>query len=241
MARCRRYRRARRGRVPAGGLMRGDRFAGPRGAACGARRHEVIGDQAGECREHDQERNAPVRPAAFPEPEGGGWFGHAGSSTGLRRAVAGVVLRDQRLAVRANGTSDGADVPARIEVCAAGGEVVPFDPPDDRLPDPGSLADLRNGQTSLAPCGCQDLSDAHAAPPLPDRAAASVRRDGSYEYHSPPIPQRERSPSAGIWLPCGENRRGLPARPLSGVRDRESTTWVAAAERARQPRAVPPA
>jgi hypothetical protein len=42
--------------------------------------------------------------------------------------VAGVVLPDQRLAVHARGTSDGADVPARIEVAAASGEVVLFDP-----------------------------------------------------------------------------------------------------------------
>jgi len=42
--------------------------------------------------------------------------------------VAGVVLPDQRLAVHARGTSDGADVPARIEVAAASGEVVLLDP-----------------------------------------------------------------------------------------------------------------
>jgi hypothetical protein len=53
--------------------------------------------------------------------------------------VAGVVLPDQLLAVHARGTSDGADVPARKEVAAASGEVVLFDPPDDRLPNPKLL------------------------------------------------------------------------------------------------------
>ena len=57
--------------------------------------------------------------------------------------MAGVVLPDQRLAVHARGTSDGADVPARKEVAAASGEVVLFDPPDDRLPD--AAARLRRG------------------------------------------------------------------------------------------------
>ena len=79
--------------------------------------------------------------------------------------MAGVVLPDQRLAVHARGTSDGADVPARIEVAAASGEVVLFDPPDDRLPDAGPLADPRSGETSLAPCSCQDLTNAHVALP----------------------------------------------------------------------------
>jgi hypothetical protein len=54
--------------------------------------------------------------------------GHVGNGAGLWRAVAGVVLPDQRLAVHARGTSDGADVPARIEAAAASGEVVLFDP-----------------------------------------------------------------------------------------------------------------
>src|ERR1700733_5180961 len=113
------------------------------------------------------------------EPEGGRRPGHA-DGAGLRRALAGVVLPDQRLQVHARGAGDGADVPARIEVSAAGGEIVPFDPSDDRLPDPGPLADLRDGETSLPPCRCQDLADAHAAPPLPDHPAAHPRRDGRY-------------------------------------------------------------
>lgn len=84
----------------------------------------MIGDQAGDRREHDEQRNAPVRLAALPEPQGGGRCEYAASGAGLRRAVAGVVLADQRLGVRTRGTGDGADVPACIEVCAAGGEVV---------------------------------------------------------------------------------------------------------------------
>src|SRR5258708_22128558 len=82
-------------------MPRDRRLAGGSRAASGARRDQVIGDHAGERRERrerDQQRNAPVRPAAFPEPERGGWFGHADRGSGLRRAVAGVVLRDRPLA-----------------------------------------------------------------------------------------------------------------------------------------------
>ena len=158
--------------------------------------------------------------------------------------MAGVVLPDQRLAVHARGTSDGADVPARKEAAAASGEVVLFDPPDDRLPDASPLADLRNGQTGLAPCRCRDLTDAHAAPPLPDRAAARLRRGCGYRLILPRFPHRERSPGSGIRLPAGENRGGLPACPLPSVRGHENTATMApsgaaAAERARQPRESP--
>jgi len=62
--------------------------------------------------------------------------------------------------------SGGGEVPAGVEVAAAGGEVVALDFPDDRLPDPGLLADLGNGEPSLVTCSRQDLADAHAAPPL---------------------------------------------------------------------------
>src|ERR1035438_5130702 len=66
------------------------------------------------------------------------------------------------------------------DIRTAGGEVVSLDPPDNRLPDAGPLTDLRIGQTSLAPCRCQDLTAAHASPPRSDRAAARPRRDGRY-------------------------------------------------------------
>ena len=142
------------------------------GAAGGASRHEVIGDRAGERREDGQQRNAPapVRPAALAGPEGGGWPGPAGSGTGRRQAVAGVVLPDQRLGVGAHAAGDGADVPACVEICAAGGEVIRFDSADDPLPDAGLLADLGSGETSLVPRRCQDRTDAHATPPPPGRA-----------------------------------------------------------------------
>ena len=163
-----------RGRVLARGLVRGGRRSAGncRGAGGGASRHEVIGDQASERREDGQQRNAPapVRPAALAGPEGGGWPGPAGSGTGRRQAVAGVVLPDQRLGVGAHGAGDGADVPACVEVCAAGGEVIRFDSADDPLPDAGPLADLGSGETSLAPRRCQDRTDAHATPPPPGRA-----------------------------------------------------------------------
>ena len=85
-------------------------------------------------------------------------------------AVAGVVLADQRLGVGAHAGGDGTDVPARIEVSAAGGEVIRFDSADDPLPDAGLLADLGGGEASLAPRRCQDRTDAHATPPPPGRA-----------------------------------------------------------------------
>jgi hypothetical protein len=94
-------------------------------------------------REHDQLHDAPARAAALPEPEGAGGPGTSAAVLGDGRAVAGVVLPDQRLAVHARGTSDGADVPARKEVAAASGEVVLFDPPDGRLPN--AAARLRRG------------------------------------------------------------------------------------------------
>ena len=70
------------------------------------------------------------------------------------RAVLGVVLADQRDRVGADGRGDAADVPARVEVAAAGIEVALLDVPDERLPDPGLLADLADGKTSaMARCG----------------------------------------------------------------------------------------
>ena len=60
---------------------------------------------------------------------------------------------------------DAADVPAGVEVAAAGGEVVLLDVPDDRFPDPGLLADLGDGETGLTAGIRQAFADAHAAPP----------------------------------------------------------------------------
>src|SRR5438552_2351324 len=87
----------------------------------------------------------PQQPPAAPDPAqmmimqqaicadrgacgGGGRPGRRYRRATCRGSVAGVVLLDQRLRVCASGPGDGADVPARIEVSAAGGEVVPFDP-----------------------------------------------------------------------------------------------------------------
>ena len=62
--------------------------------------------------------------------------------------MAGVVLPDQRLAVHARGTSDGADVPARIEVAAAAGELVSLDRGDQRRTHPGGLTDIGDRQAA---------------------------------------------------------------------------------------------
>src|SRR5262249_17836576 len=82
------------------------------------------------------------------------------------RAVRGVVLVDQRFGVDPDHARDAADVAAGVEVAAAGGEVIMLDATDDRLPDTGPLADLRNGETGLAAALRQGVTDAHAAPPL---------------------------------------------------------------------------
>ncbi len=84
----------------------------------------------------------------------------------LRRPLHLVVLPDQRLRVGADGARDAADVAASVEVATARRVVTALNPPDDRLPDTGPLANLRNGETSLATCLCQGVTDAHAAPPL---------------------------------------------------------------------------
>jgi ribosomal protein S5 len=47
------------------------------------------------------------------------------------RILIGVVLADQRGRVGAHGPGDAADVPARVEVAAACGEVTLLDVPDD--------------------------------------------------------------------------------------------------------------
>ena len=74
-------------------------------------------------------------------------IGLVGSNTSAarmraHRPVIRVVLADQRDRVGTDGPGDAADVPARVEVAAAGSEVALLDVPDDRLPDPGLLADL---------------------------------------------------------------------------------------------------
>lgn len=161
-----------------------------RAAMRGCRPPESGGQPGRRC-EHDQQPGGPAPPAA-PAPEGAGRLGRAGGGTGLRRDLAGVVFRDQRLGVCADGAGDGADVPARVEVSAAGREVVPLDPPDDGLPDPGPLADLRNGRASPLPGRGQDLADAHPAPPLPrSRRAARRVMAAPRNIILPPIPQRD--------------------------------------------------
>src|SRR5208283_5513837 len=79
------------------------------------------------------------------------------------RPVLGVVLADQRDRVGADDGRDAADVPARVEVAAARGEVVLLDVPDDRFPDPGFPAHLGDGETGLTARVRQGFADAHVA------------------------------------------------------------------------------
>src|SRR5262249_1671982 len=86
-----------------------------------------------------------------------------------------VVFVDQRLGVGPDHARDAADVAAGVEVAAAGGEVIMLDATDDRLPDTGPLADLRNGETGLAAGLRQGVTAAPAAPPpLLRRCCSSV-------------------------------------------------------------------
>jgi hypothetical protein len=58
-------------------------------------------------------------------------------------------------------------VAPRVEITAAGGEVIVLDVPDDGFPDPGLLTDLGDGETGLLALGRQGVTDAHAhTPPL---------------------------------------------------------------------------
>jgi hypothetical protein len=76
---------------------------------------------------------------------------------------------------------------ASIEIAAACGVVAALYPPDDRLPDAGSLAYLRNGETSLATFVCQGVTDAHAVPPLlfPLRAARGAVTAAGFSSRDP--------------------------------------------------------
>jgi hypothetical protein len=59
--------------------------------------------------------------------------------------VGGVVLADQPVRIYADGRGDGADMPARVEVPAAGIELIVLDRPDQAFPDAGAPADVRHG------------------------------------------------------------------------------------------------
>ena len=77
-----------------------------------------------------------------------------------------VVLLDQRVRIEPDNPRDAPDMPSGVEIAATRGEIAALDPPDDRLPDAGSLTDLRNGETGLTARPRQGITNAHAAPPL---------------------------------------------------------------------------
>ena len=62
--------------------------------------------------------------------------------------------------------------------------------------------------------------------------------------HSAPVPPRERSPSAGIWLPSGRGPAPSAGPPVARARNRETAAAMAlsgaAAKRAGQPAVLRP-
>ena len=117
-----------------------------------------------------------------------------------------VVLLDQRRWVGPHGLGDAADVPPRVEVAAAPGVVVAFDPPDDRFPDPGLLTDLGNGETGSLARFRQGRTDGHAAPPQLCHPAYPLRPGGGAIR-----PHHFTRPSRWIGRSCRRGRRCLRA------------------------------
>jgi hypothetical protein len=120
--------------------------------------------------EHEHERGhhrgAPVGTAPL------GWgtrlgLEHLAGPRAATALVVGVEGVEQRFRVGAYRRRDRADVPPRVEVAAAGREVVVLDGLYERAADAGDLGDLLDGQPcALAGCG-QGLADGHcAAPPV---------------------------------------------------------------------------
>ena len=125
--------------------------------------------------------------------------------------MAGVVLPDQRLAVHARGTSDGADVPARIEAAAASGEVVLFDPRMivSRMQVRWLTCVMVRPAWRRAAAGTSPMLTRRLRCPIAPRTAyGAVAVTDSFSLG---FSHRERSPGVGIRLPAGENRGGLPA------------------------------
>jgi hypothetical protein len=77
-----------------------------------------------------------------------------------------VIFANQWFRLNSDCPGNTADMATGIEVTTARGEITAFDAPDNRLPNAGSLTDLRNGETGLAASLRQSVTDAHAAPPL---------------------------------------------------------------------------
>ena len=130
--------------------------------------HEPVHPVAQDQREDHDHQHAPVGGAPFLQLDGGRRLEDVGGRDRVRRTVSRIVLLDQLVGIEPDNPRDAPDVPPGVEIAAASGEVAVLDPPDYRLPDAGSLTDLRNGETSLAARLRQGITNAHGAPPLLD-------------------------------------------------------------------------
>ena len=173
---------------PGAGSRRGGRGR-LRGALGGSRRgQDVVRGEPGDHHQGQHHDRAPVEAAPRRQPDRRGRLEHRRGVDRPRGAVQRVVLADQWLGVGAGHPADAADVATGVDVTAAGREVVPLDAPDDRLADPGQLADAGDGEAGSVPCGGQGVTDAHAAPPPICRTGCrdpspSVETDGPRREH----------------------------------------------------------
>jgi hypothetical protein len=92
----------------------------------------------------------------------------------IRRAPGAVIFLDQRCRISSDHPGDGTDVPPRVKVAAARGIVIALDAPDNRFPEAGLLADLRQGKTSLAAGFCQGRADGHRRAPFGCQASIAT-------------------------------------------------------------------
>ncbi len=149
----------------AGLRVPGRRRRGRRGVAGMARAEEAEADDAEYRDNADRQHHAPVSAPPLSQLDRRERLEHIGGGDRLRRRLGRVVLPDQFFRVKPDRAGDAPDVPARVEVTAAGRVVPPLDPADDRLPDARPLANLRDGETGLTARARQGVTDAHATPP----------------------------------------------------------------------------
>ena len=109
----------------------------------------------------------------------------------------------------------GADVPARIEVAAASGEVVLFDPRMivSRMQVRWLTCVMVRPAWRRAAAGTSPMLTRRLRCPIAPRTAyGAVAVTDSFSLG---FSHRERSPGVGIRLPAGENRGGLPGLPVA--------------------------
>ena len=128
--------------------------------------HEPVHPIAEDQRKDQNHQHAPVGPAPLVQLDRGRWLKDFRRRDLLLNAVCRVVLMDEFIWVEPDNPLNAPDMSPGVEVAATRGEIVALDSPDDRLPDAGSLTDLRNGETGLAARLRQGITNAHATPPL---------------------------------------------------------------------------